>query len=657
MASDKFELRNGPLHASKQAFAYHVIWQLIVLTLVSVFLVALSLQQPWRKLLDSPDLYRFDTAKLQLQTVDTGTLVERTVDLPDQWRAGAPRTFQKTYRFKFDRRILNIPQLGFFVPFAKDGVKLRLNGHEVPAHRYTRGRTYLLWNRPLLFRFADDSLHADENLLELEVSSTGSSRIALGKVYLGPLEKMDALYGFFWRVQVAVPLAVFVLMILAAIAFAAYAPVGGVLYWVAAAFNLSAGLSMFNWLLVSPPLPPHVWYALVSIFEYLALSFMTLFMFLYLKLRSWLMVACGIFVVPILILSFAALFVSDMDTVMKLLESAEVAWGIGGIILACVAIWCYFINKSLDDQAIIWGVGLLIAFGLRDTFVHAGVLPASSGLHIPIGHVIVTLSMIFVFLRAAIRHSRELESYRAELGGRVGRHSREIGELSGKQSELEITAIVGRLSQIYSHELRNPIGTCLASGNLALKQLDESHEKLRAEARRIVESSMVCSELLGQMQATEEGLFPEDSKVPLMMPEWLIAHSEDLSTAIGCRLSVGESAPVKILAQPRSLLQALSLLLSDICDYQPAAYSVTAVVNRIESRAQLMFLFSQPVDVGASAGRLWTSGMASAKALLAADNASLEVLYDADGKVYACMVEAESHATRSAPEVQVVATR
>ncbi|MGB0865112.1 MAG: hypothetical protein ACPGSC_01310, partial [Granulosicoccaceae bacterium] len=229
---------------------------------------------------------------------------------------------------------------------------------------------------------------------------------------------------------------------------------------------------------------------------------------------------------------------------------------------------------------------------------------------------------------------------RKELGGRVHRHTRELNELNEKQVELELTAIVGRLSQVYSHELRNPIGTCLASGNLALKQLEPGQESLRKEAQQIVTSSMACSELFGQMLATEEGLFPAESQVPLLMPEWLIAHSDELSTAIGARLTVGESISVKVVAQPRSLLQAIGLLLSDICDQQVQSSTVLATVSSAENRARMLFFFSQPMQVSTPDGEpYWTASMASAQALLSVDGASLEVLYDAGGLVFACLID------------------
>jgi len=591
-------------------------------------------------MLDDPSIVGFSSAKLQLQTADTGLLIDRDVSLPDQWRANTSRSFSKSYFLEFEHS--NLEALAFFVPFAQDQVTLFLNGEVIPALHYTRGRTYWLWNKPLLFRFAAASLRSGANSLELKLASTGSSRVALGKVYLGPLEKMDTLYLFFWRAQVGVPFAICVLMTIAAIAFAAYAPIGGKLFWTAAGFNLSGAITMANWLLAAPLLEPHVWFAAMTFFEYVALLLLTVFFILYLRLRSWVLAIAGSFIFPILSLSVAAMFMGDMDTTMNVLESAEVAWGIGGVVLSGLVVWCYFKYSSLDAQAIIWGVVLLIAFGLRDTFVHLGMLPATLGLHIPIGFAIVTFSMIFISLRMAIRHASGLENYRLELGRRVEEHAREIDQLTAKQSELELTAIAGRLSQIYSHELRNPIGTSLASGNLALKQLNTENDPLRQEAQHIVRSSMVCSELLGQILAAEEGLFPGDSQVPLMMPEWLIAHSEDLSSAIGSRLSVGDSVSVRVLAKPRSLLQALGLLLSDICVHQSDSCTVTAVVNCIGPRAQLMFFFSKPVPISDSDRKDWAAKIASAQAMLSVDNASLQVLYDGTGCVYACLIDAQS---------------
>lgn len=134
--------------------------------------------------------------------------------------------------------------------------------------------------------------------------------------------------------------------------------------------------------------------------------------------------------------------------------------------------------------ATLWGVGLLIAFGLRDSAVHLGMVPLFKGLHIPIGHLIATLSMIFIFLQTAIQYGRELDNYGNELGGRFNRHAKEIQEITAKQSDLELMAIVGRLSQNYSHESRNPVGACLASGDLALKQIEPEHEKLREGAKK-----------------------------------------------------------------------------------------------------------------------------------------------------------------------------
>ena len=626
-------------------FTYGVVWRLFLLFFVASMLIALSYKQPWLQPLDDPQITRFDMAKMTLVTTDTASLITRDVSLPDQWHAGLPRTFHKIYQFNFERTADSGP-FAFFVPFAQDSVIFRINGQELAAHRYTEGRTPWLWNRPLLLRFPDSLLNNGSNLVEVEVRSTGSTRIALGKVYLGPMNLMDGIYSYLWNINVGVPMAVSVFMAVCALAFLTYAPVGGALFWISALFNLSAGISMLNWLLTTPPMSPNVWYAFITLCEYMALCFMSLFMGLYLKVQRWLLVALGVFTVPVLLLTVASMFSKDMDATLTLLESAEVAWAFGGVLLFAVAMWRFCIHDDLNDQAILWGVVLLIAFGLRDSAVHLGMVPLSKGLHIPIGHLIVMLSMVFIFLQTAIQYGKELDNYRNELGGRFNRHAKEIQEISAKQSELELMAIVGRLSQNYSHELRNPVGACLASGNLALKQIEPEHEKLRTEAKKIVSSSLACSDLLGQMLATEEGLFPADSRVQLLMPEWLIAHSEDLSIAIGARMTVGESVSVKISAQPRSLLQAIGLVLSDICDQHPQGCTVSAVVSCIEDRAQMMFFFSRPMPVDSEGGTpIWTASMASAQALLSVDNAKLEVLYDAEGFAIVCLIEAQTVAS------------
>lgn len=117
---------------------------------------------------------------------------------------------------------------------------------------------------------------------------------------------------------------------------------------------------------------------------------------------------------------------------------------------------------------------------------------------------------------------------------------------------------------------------------------------------------------------------------------------EGLSTAIGARVTVGESVSVKISAQPRSLLQAIELVLSDICDQHPQGCTVSAVVSCIEERAQLMFFFSRPMPLGNVGGTPnWTASMASAQALLSVDHAKLEVLYDAEGFAIVCLIEAQ----------------
>jgi len=629
----RIRLQSPRVGESSIDFTYGVVWRLFLLFLAAALLIALSYVQPWMQALDDPQITRFDSAKMTLLTSDTQSPISRVMALPDQWHAGLPRTYQKTYEFYFERAADEGPQ-AFFVPFAQDSVSLTINGKELAAHRYTAGRTSWLWNRPLLYRFPDMMLLEGTNTVELTVGSTGTARIALGKTYLGPMPMMDDLYSYLWGFKVGIPMAGCVFMVVSAVAFLAYAPFGGTLYWIAAVFNLCAGVSMLNWLLATPPMSLHAWYAFSTLCEYLALSFMSLFMGLYLKVQKWLLVVLGGFTVPLILLAAAAMFGHDMDATSGILESAEVAWAFGGLLLFSVAMWRFTTHEDVNDQAILWGVVLLIAFGLRDSAVHLGMVPLSKGLHIPVGHLIVTLSMIFVFLRSAIGYSAELEGYRKELGGRVNRHAAEIRELGAKQSELELTAIVGRLSQIYSHELRNPVGTCLASGNLALKQLHADEEKLRTEAQQIVKASMACSDLLGQMLATEEGLFPADSRVQLLMPEWLIAHSEDISTAIGAR----------------------GLVLSDICDQLPEGCTVSAVVSCIEDRAQLMFYFSRPVKLGDDDGKpQWTASMASAQALLSVDNARLEVLYDAEGLVVACLVEAEiaSAATGANAKVSV----
>lgn len=649
----RIKLQSPRVGESSIDFTYGVVWRLFLLFFAASMLIALSYKQPWLQPLDDPQITRFDMAKMTLVTSDTASLITRDVSLPDQWHAGLPRTFHKTYQFNFKSTADSGP-LAFFVPFAQDSVVFRINGQELAAHRYTEGRTSWLWNRPLLFRFPDMLLSNHSNLVEIVVKSTGSTRIALGKVYLGPMHLMDELYSYLWNIKVGVPMAVCVFMVVSALAFLTYAPVGGALFWISALFNLSAAISMLNWLLATPPMSPNIWYAFVTLCEYMALCFMSLFMGLYLKVQRWLLVALGIFTVPILLLTVASIFGKDMDATLNLLESAEVAWAFGGVLLFAVAMWRFCIHDDLNDQAILWGVVLLIAFGLRDSAVHLGMVPLSKGLHIPIGHLIVTLSMVFVFLQTAIQYGRELDNYRNELGGRFNRHAKEIQEITAKQSELELMAIVGRLSQNYSHELRNPVGACLASGNLALKQIEPEHEKLRAEAKKIVSSSLACSDFLGQMLATEEGLFPADSRVQLLMPEWLIARSEDLSTAIGARVTVGESVTVKISAQPRSLLQAIGLVLSDICDQHPQGCTVSAVVSCIEDRAQLMFFFSRPMPVDNEGGvPLWTASMASAQALLSVDDAKLEVLYDAEGFAIVCLIEAQTVASLSDSSAKV----
>ena len=641
----RIKLQSPRVGESTINLTYGVVWRMFVLFIAASILIALSFKQPWLQSLDEPEVTLFDTAKMTLVTPDTKSLITRDVSLPDQWHAGLPRTFHKTYQFNFERTADSGP-LAFFVPFAQDAVLFRINGQKLAAHRYTEGRTSWLWNRPLLYRFPDSLLNSHSNLVEIVVQSTGSTRIALGKVYLGPMHIMDDLYSNLWNIKVGVPMAGCVFMVVSALAFLAYAPVGGVLFWISALFNLSAGISMLNWLLVTPPMSLHVWYAFVTFCEYMALIFMSLFMGLYLKVQQWLLVALGLFTVPIMLLALAAMFGADMDSTHSILENAEVAWAIGGLLLFAVSMWRYCIHDDLNDQAILWGVVLLIAFGLRDSAVHLGMVPLSKGLYIPVGHLIVALSMVFVFLRSAIQYSTELDNYRKELGGRFNRHAAEIQEITAKQSELELMAIVGRLSQNYSHELRNPVGACLASGNLALKQIEPEYEKLRAEAKTIVSSSLVCGDLLGQMLATEKGLFPADSRVQLLMPEWLIARSEDLSTAIGARVTVGESVSVKISAQPRSLLQAIGLVLSDICDQHPQGCTVSAVVSCIEDRAQMMFFFSRPMPVDSEGGMPnWTASMASAQALLSVDNAKLEVLYDAEGFAIVCLIEAQTVAS------------
>lgn len=87
------------------------------------------------------------------------------------------------------------------------------------AHRYTEGRTSWLWNRPLFFRFPDVLLNNLSNLVEIEVRSTGSTRVALGTVYLGPMQLMDEFYGYLWSIKAGVPMASCVFMVVSALAF------------------------------------------------------------------------------------------------------------------------------------------------------------------------------------------------------------------------------------------------------------------------------------------------------------------------------------------------------------------------------------------------------------------------------------------------------
>lgn len=60
---------------------------------------------------------------------------------------------------------------------------------------------------------------------------------------------------------------------------------------------------------------------------------------LYLRVQRWLLVALGIFTVSILLLTLASMFGKDMDATLSILESAEVAWAFGGLLLFAVAMW------------------------------------------------------------------------------------------------------------------------------------------------------------------------------------------------------------------------------------------------------------------------------------------------------------------------------
>lgn len=630
------EVKHGELAAltvelSAARIRLRAVPRLFLLACALALLLATSYLQPWMRLLESPQIRAVERAELRAVPA-RGRGTERVVALPHAWRAGAIHSRQKIYSFSFDAPLAR-EGLALLLPAVRDRVELRLNGAVLLPHEHTRVRLYWLWNRPLLYRFPAAML-ADANTVELRVTSAGSKRAALSKLYLGSSARLEDIYTLLRAISYGIPMAAMVLMACSAMASAAYALVGGRLYWLAALFNASAALSMLNWLVAAPVLAPHTWLAVSAFCKHVALGSLLFFLLFSLRLSRWFLLLVALATGPILLLSGAAMLGENMDRVCELLERAEAALMFGGVVLFGVGAWLACAHTRLHEQAFIWGVLVCVALGLRDGAVQLGVLPFSMGQHLPLGFLVMSLTMVFVFVRMAFRHMAELDGYRAAERARQSRREAEFQALRQQRTGLEMAAIVGRLSIRYSRELRNPIGDCLASGNLALKREHPGYQALGDEARQVVSSSLACSELLERLVAMESGVAPTRGPINLPMPAWLGARLDEISRATGAEFVVAQAPVVQVLAQPQTLLQALTTMLCDVCDNtrRPPG-EIGLSVSQHHGRARLLFSFTAP-----GLGGYWSPRLSAANALLKADNASLELLYDADQRLMACAV-------------------
>ncbi len=615
-------------------------WRVLVLFFTVVFFMGLSVKKPWTGVLDDPSIVLVDSAVVRTHSSAESPRDNPVAALPDQWTNASPIERTKFYSFTFDRSTLGQESLAIFVPFARDNLILRLNGKTYGAFAYSSAQDRWLWNKPLLFRLAEGVLFEGENTVELEVSSASAMRVAVSEVYIGPTRKLDEVFTMGRRLQVTLPFATLVLLVMSALALLGYASHGGAVYIFAALFNISAAVSLLSWVLVIQPIDLQLWYILITLSQPIALTFVALFVCVYFGLARWIGGVILIFAMPVLCFGVAAVSTTDLNETIQLLKGSAFIWAICGCFMLAVVVWHYVHSNNFDDRVMLLGTILLVTYALRDSLVHLEFVSPSIGLHIPMGYTFFALSMAFVFLRSAVRRSRELERFRLDLSSRLESQTDEITKLTSKQKELELNAMAGRLSHIYSYEFRNPVGACLATGNLALKQIESGATSIRSEVQKIVDSSMECSELLAQMFASEVALPAVESSSVLRVPEWLNTNVDELARAFGCAVVISRSDSYVIRVQPRVLLQAVRLLLGDSDQRQNPLRKVKVQVTTGGKRVQLQFTFSRSLEPDqAGRSRHWVESYLSARALLNADDSDLRIFYNELGRMNAFVID------------------
>ncbi|HEX4844133.1 MAG TPA: hypothetical protein VFV57_10720, partial [Limnobacter sp.] len=131
------------------------------------------------------------------------SLHKTTVTLPDAWDHSKPG-FEGQAWYHFQVRLdpnRPVPN-ALFVPRVIMNAHIYINGQWVGGEGAMEGELARNWNRPFLFQFPPELLHAGDNLVQVQVAGYNNYRSGLGRMWLAQSTELEPLYASAYRWQV-----------------------------------------------------------------------------------------------------------------------------------------------------------------------------------------------------------------------------------------------------------------------------------------------------------------------------------------------------------------------------------------------------------------------------------------------------------------------
>jgi C4-dicarboxylate-specific signal transduction histidine kinase len=107
------------------------------------------------------------------------------------------------------------------------------------------------------------------------------------------------------------------------------------------------------------------------------------------------------------------------------------------------------------------------------------------------------------------RAEEELRKYRDHLEDMVRERTMELEAAQKELLEKERLAVLGQLTAMVSHELRNPLGVIGSSAYYLQRKLGRAEEKIAKHVGRIEEQVELCDSIVGELLEYTRGQRPE----------------------------------------------------------------------------------------------------------------------------------------------------